>query len=113
MKQHRRSSLIKEDEPNPLTSVANLFDVAMVFALAIMIALITSYNLPEMLDPTASMTVVKNPGKADMQVIIKDGQQIEVMNMTDKLLGGEGEVIGTAYRLSNGKVIYVTGNRTQ
>ncbi len=29
------------------------------------------------------------------------------MNMTDRIAGGQGEVLGTAYELADGKVIYV------
>jgi len=59
----RKGLLDQESESNPLSGVANLFDVAMVFAVALLIALVMSYHLPEMLDPDASFTVVKNPGE--------------------------------------------------
>jgi len=43
-----------------------------------------------------------------MQIIIKEeGKPIEVMNMTDNIGGGTGEVLGTAYQLADGRVIYV------
>jgi len=103
----RKGLLDQESEHNPLSGVANLFDVAMVFAVALLIALVMSYHLPEMLDPDASLTVVMNPGQPGMKVIIKEGTTIEVMNMTDKIAGGSGEELGTAYKLANGKVVYV------
>jgi len=103
----RKGLLDQESEHNPLSGVANLFDVAMVFAVALLIALVMSYHLPEMLDSDATLTIVKNPGQPGMKIIIKDGTTIEVMNMTDKIAGGSGEELGTAYRLANGKVVYV------
>lgn len=109
----RRKGLLEESEHNPLSGVANLFDVAMVFAVALLIALVMSYHLPEMLDPDASMTVVKNPGEPGMKIIVKDGVTIEVMNMTENIAGGAGEELGTAYKLANGKVIYVPANGTE
>lgn len=109
----RRKGLLEEPEHNPLIMVANLFDVAMVFAIALLIALVMSYHLPEMLDPDASMTVVKNPGQPGMKIIVKEGQTIEVMNMTEKIAGGTGKKLGTAYRLADGKVIYVPANGTE
>ena len=99
--------MILEDEDDPMTSVANLFDAAMVFAVALLVALVLSYNIPELLDPDASVTIVKNPGKPDMQVIIKDHETIKVLNATEKIAGGQGRKIGTAYRLETGEVIYV------
>jgi len=104
--------LILEDEDDPMTSVANLFDAAMVFAVALLVALVLSYNIPELLDPDASVTIVKNPGKPDMQVIIKDHETIKVLNATEKIAGGQGRKIGTAYRLETGEVIYVPENAT-
>jgi hypothetical protein len=111
-RKNRRKRLLEEPEHNPLSGVANLFDVAMVFAVALLIALVMSYHLPEMLDPTGSVTVVKNPGQPGMKIIVKDGQTIEVMNMTENIAGGAGEELGTAYRLADGKVIYVPANNT-
>lgn len=108
----RRLGLILEDEDDPMTSVANLFDAAMVFAVALLVALVLSYNIPELLDPDASVTIVKNPGKPDMQVIIKDHETIKVLNATEKIAGGQGRKIGTAYRLETGEVIYVPENAT-
>jgi hypothetical protein len=90
-----------------LTSVANLFDVAMVFSVALIVMLVVSYHLPQLLDPDADLTVVTNPGQPDMKIIIKEGKTIEVMNMTDRIAGGQGDVLGTAYKLPDGKVIYV------
>lgn len=105
----RRTGLINnEDEQNPLTGVANLFDIAMVFSVALLVALVMSYQLPELLSPTEDITIVKNPGQKDMKIIIKDqGKPIEVLNMTDQIGGGTGEALGTAYKLADGRVVYV------
>ncbi|WP_440956948.1 DUF2149 domain-containing protein [Methanosarcina sp. Mfa9] len=108
-RRYRRTGLLQDPEDqNPLTGVANLFDVAMVFSVALLVALVMSYHLPELLDPDEDITIVKNPGAQDMKIIIKDkGQPIEVLNMTDNIGGGSGEALGTAYRLADGRVIYV------
>ena len=80
----RRRLLDDEEEQNPLTGVANLFDIAMVFSVALLVALVISYQLPELLSPTENITIVKNPGQKDMQMIIKEeGKPIEILNMTD------------------------------
>lgn len=115
MKRQRRSGLIDdEDEQSPMTGVANLFDIAMVFSVALIVALVMSYNTPEMLTGE-DVTIVKNPGQPNMQIIIKeDGKPIEIMNMTDQIGGGTGVALGTAYKLANGKIVYVPedGNKT-
>jgi hypothetical protein len=108
-KRYRRTGLINnEDEQNPLTGVANLFDIAMVFSVALLVSLVMSYQMPELLSPTEDITLVKNPGQKDMQIIIKEeGQPLEVLNMTDQIGGGQGEALGTAYKLADGRVVYV------
>lgn len=103
----RKRLIVEEDDEDPLGGVANLFDVAMVFAVALLVALVASYNVPEMLDSSSDLTVVKNPGQPNMQVIIKEGQTIKVLNMTEEISGGQGSKMGTAYRLQSGEIIYV------
>lgn len=117
-RRYRRTGLLNDpDEQNPMTGVANLFDVAMVFSVALLVALVMSYHLPELLSSNEDITIVKNPGAEDMKIIIKDqGKPIEVLNMTENIGGGTGEALGTAYKLADGRVIYVPedseGNET-
>ena len=105
----RRTGLLHdEDEQNPMANVANVFDVAMVFSVALLVALVMSYHLPELLSSNQDITIVKNPGAEDMKIIVKEeGKPIEVLNMTDSIGGGTGEALGTAYKLADGRVIYV------
>ncbi|MEA1869757.1 MAG: DUF2149 domain-containing protein [Euryarchaeota archaeon] len=110
-KRTRRKGLLDDNsDQSPLSGVANIFDVAMVFSVALIVMLVVSYHLPQLLDPDADLTVVTNPGQQDMQIITKEGKTIEVMNMTERIAGGQGEVLGTAYKLADGKVIYVPEN---
>ena len=76
MRQRRRSRLSHDGEDDdPMSVVSNLFDVAMVFALALMVALVSRYNMTEMFSKD-NFTMVKNPGKENMEIITKDGQKI-------------------------------------
>lgn len=105
----RRTGLLHdEEEQSPMANVANVFDVAMVFSVALLVALVMSYHLPELLSSQEDITIVKNPGAEDMKIIVKEeGKPIEVLNMTDSIGGGTGEALGTAYKLADGRVIYV------
>jgi hypothetical protein len=105
----RRTGLLHdEEEQSPMANVANVFDVAMVFSVALLVALVMSYHLPELLSSSEDITIVKNPGAEDMKIIVKEeGKPIEVLNMTDSIGGGTGEALGTAYKLADGRVIYV------
>lgn len=111
----RRMGLLndgKARDDDPMNGLANIFDTAMVFALGFLIALVASYSVSEMLNPHSTMTLVKNPGSPEMEIIIKDMDGIQVLNMTSKLAGGQGTKMGTAYRLQSGQVVYVPENST-
>ena len=91
---------------DPLEGVANFFDLGVVFALAFMVSLISYLGLPEVLQQR-DVTLVKNPGTEQMEIIRKRGRRLERYRISRKRLGGEGEKLGTAYRLKSGEVIYV------
>ena len=71
----RRRFTLDDEDYDPMSVVSNLFDVAMVFAVALMVALVTRYNMTEMLSKE-DFTMVKNPGKDDMEIITKEGEKI-------------------------------------
>ena len=63
MKRNRRvSKFLKEEDTDPLSVVVNLFDVAMVFAVALMVAMVMHMNMTEVFGQE-DFTIVKNPGK--------------------------------------------------
>lgn len=55
----RRRLLQNNDDNDPMSVVSNLFDVAMVFAVALMVALVTRFNMTEMFSKE-DFTIVKN-----------------------------------------------------
>ena len=71
----RRNLLRKEEDNDPMSVVSNLFDVAMVFAVALMVALVSRYSMTEMFSQE-DFTIVKNPGKENMEIITKEGEKI-------------------------------------
>ena len=109
MRQRRRSRLSHDGEDDdPMSVVSNLFDVAMVFALALMVALVSRYNMTEMFSKD-NFTMVKNPGKENMEIITKDGQKINRYTPSEdqsKKSGNKGKKVGIAYQLENGEIIY-------
>lgn len=105
----RRRSLIKRDEDNdPMSVVSNLFDIAMVFAVALMVALVSRYNMTEMFSQE-DFTMVKNPGQENMEIITKEGNKINRYTPSDdnSSSGNRGKRVGIAYELENGNIIYV------
>ncbi len=104
MKRGRRLSFEDED---PLAGLANLFDIGIVFALGFMVSLVMYLGLPELLE-RKDMTLIKDPGTDQMEIILKQGDRIERLRATGGELRGNGGVrLGTAWRLDNGEVVYV------
>ncbi len=105
----RRNLLRKDEDTDPMSVVSNLFDVAMVFAVALMVALVSRYNMTEMFS-SEDFTMVKNPGTADMEIITKKGETIEKYTPTETQNSdgkSRGRRVGVAYELENGEIIYL------
>ncbi len=107
MARRRRYRDIIGEEEDPMRGLANLFDVAMAFAVILLIAFAFSSHLPELLSEQSNVTIVKNPGGEDMEIIIKEGTTIKHLEMTNETAGGNGKILGTAYKLETGEIIYV------
>ena len=93
-------------ETDPLSGVANLFDLAMVFAVALMVAMTLHFQLTELLTEE-NVSLVKNPGTEEMEIIVKEGREITRYKATGESGEGKGKKVGTAYQLEDGRVIYV------
>ena len=106
----KRKLLGTKEDIDPMSVVGNLFDVAMVFAVALMVALVTRYDMTEMFS-NEDFTIVKNPGKENMEIITKEGQKINRYtpseNQDSNNSSRRGRKVGIAYELENGEIIYV------
>ena len=105
----KRNLLKKEEDSDPMSVVSNLFDVAMVFAVALMVALVSRYNMTEVFSQE-DFTMVKNPGKENMEIITKEGNKINKYTPSenqDSQTGKKSKKVGIAYELENGEIIYV------
>ncbi|QDS96482.1 hypothetical protein FF011L_52930 [Roseimaritima multifibrata] len=103
----RRGLGVQDDsEDDPLAGLANLFDVAMVFAVALMVALVSFLQVPALLKES-DYTIITNPGTPDMEIVTKVGEEIKHYEASESTGAGQGELLGEAYRLPDGSVIYV------
>ncbi len=104
----RRAILRHGEDSDPMSVVSNLFDVAMVFAVALMVALVSRFNMTEIFSQE-DFTMVKNPGKENMEIITKEGDKINRYTPSDdqNQNGNKGKRVGIAYELENGDIIYV------
>ena len=94
-------------EEDPLSGVANLFDVSVVFIVGLMITLFSVYRMADLVDPKNEVTMVKTNSQGEREIIVKKGTKITAYKVTGKTQTGNGERLGTAYRLADGQIIYV------
>ncbi len=75
----RQNPILNEadESDNPLGMLTNLFDVAMVFAVALMVALVTHFNMSEIFSKE-DYTIVKNPGAENMEIITKEEMKSKI-----------------------------------
>ena len=110
MRKRRYDDLFQdEDEVDPRSSLMNLFDVAMVFAVALMVAFAIQSRMTEFLT-AEDATFVKNAGKPDMEIIVKKDNKITRYQSEASRGNGKGRKVGVAYELENGEIIYVPEN---
>ena len=103
---YRYKSFSDSEEIDPMGSLVNLFDVAMVFAVALMVAFVIQSRMTEFLT-AEDATFVKNAGKENMEIIVKKNNKITRYKSEKNTGSGKGRRVGIAYQLENGEVIYV------
>ena len=101
---NRGSELSDND---PLTGVANLFDLGLVFIVGLLLALFGTYHLEDLLRQDSQVTITKESSNGEMEIITKKGTKIEAIKVTKNKAKGEGQRLGVAYRLKNGSMVYV------
>ena len=98
----RKSKFAVQEDSDPLSVVVNL-----VFAVALMVAMVMHMNMTEVFTQE-DFTVVKNPGKENMEIIMKEGNKINKYTPSEQQgSGAKGKRVGIAYELENGEIIYV------
>lgn len=92
---------------DPMSGVANLFDLGLVFIVGLLIALFGAYHLEDLLSQESDLTIVKKASDGQIEIIEKKGKKIKAMKVTKDKAKGRGERLGTAYKLENGSMIYI------
>lgn len=86
---------------DPLDGLVNLFDLGIVLALAFLLATLSSLNLSDLLTKD-DVTVVRRE-----TVIVKRGQDTRTIELDGRRVVGQGERIGSVYRLEDGRTVFV------
>lgn len=94
-----------DDSDDPVLSLVNLIDVFLVLIAALLLAVAQNPLNPFTDD---KVTVIRNPGTARMEVVVKDGEKIEHFKGDGAQASpGGGVRAGTAYRMPDGSLVYV------
>lgn len=102
----RYDAAFDDSDDEKFDPLMNLFDAAFVFAVALLVALVSFLKVPDLLRQK-DYTIITNPGTPEMKITIKEGEEIKRYEATDSTGTGTGELLGRAYRLKDGRVVYV------
>ena len=104
---HRRRVDRTDRNGDPLDGLVNLFTVAVVLALGLLLATLTGLGLGGVLS-NKDMTIVTDPGSPDMQVLVRHNGTLQKLNLEPgQQTSGLGALVGQFYRLQDGTTIYV------
>lgn len=96
---------LEHDEvDDPILSVVNLVDVFLVVVGVLMVVIVRNPLNPFSQD---KVVVVENPGEADMRITVKEGPEMTRYESTGEIGEGGGVRAGVAYKLPDGRMIYV------
>lgn len=104
---YMRFRLESGSQDDPLAGVANLFDASLAFIVAMALALFSVLGSTDLLGADASWTLTRTTADGELEVVSKTQQEIKVQRVSDRKLSGQGQRLGTAYRLPDGQVVYV------
>ncbi|MFT3804454.1 MAG: DUF2149 domain-containing protein [Burkholderiaceae bacterium] len=102
-----RSRLEGSRHDDPLAGVANLFDASLAFIVAMALALFSVLGSTDLLSADANWTLSRTTADGELEIVSKDQERIKVERVSDRKLTGQGQRLGTAYRLPDGQVVYV------
>ena len=92
MRNNRRTTPFKDDDADPLSVVVNLFDVAMVFSVALMVSMVMNLNLSAFFTGGEKITKYKTAkGASSSKASSKE----------------KGKRLGTLYENQDGENIFV------
>jgi hypothetical protein len=89
---------------DPLDGLVNMFDIGIVLAVGFLLAALSSLNLTTALTKTGLARPPSN------QVTVTKDQTVAPVPTAAPRVIGRGTQVGTVYRLSDGRLVYVVGS---
>ena len=95
---------------DPLDGLVNLFDLGIVLAVAFLLAALQSVNLTDLLTQE-NVTVTRTEANSKT-LIVKEGESLKTVKLSKETVTGSGRPVGQVFRLKDGRLVYVEGNKT-
>lgn len=111
MSQGKLKLLHEPESEDPILSVVNLIDIFLVIIAALLVTVAQNPMLNAF--SKQDVTVIADPGKPSMEMIVKKGEKIEHYKASGSIGQGEGEKAGVAYRMKDGSIVYVPEDEAQ
>ena len=89
---------------DPILSVVNLIDVFLVIIAALLLSIANNPLNPFTQD---RITLIRNAGQPDMEIVMKEGKKIQRFQSDGTAGQGKGVKAGVAYRMADGSLVYV------
>lgn len=100
----RLQASLDDEDDDPILSLVNLIDVFLVIIAALLLAV---GRQPASMFSGEQLTVIRNAGTPQMEVLIKDGARMQRFKAGDSAGAGRGVKAGSAYRMADGTMVYV------
>jgi hypothetical protein len=94
-------------DDDPMTGVANLFDIGLVFIVGLLMTLMGVFRMQDLFDQNSKLTIVKQRENGEMEILVKDGTKLSATKVTKEAAKGMGSRLGVAYKLKDGSMVYV------
>jgi hypothetical protein len=99
MAERRPLNILDDDDgDDPILSVVNIIDVFLVIIAVLLVAVMENPINPFALQ---NAVVIKDPGEATMEMIVKKGNELKRYKSSGQIGEGQGAKAGTAYRLND------------
>ncbi len=98
-------NILEEEDDDPIAGAVNIIDVFLVIIAVLLVILMSNP-----LNPFATeeeIIVIKNPGKPNMEILIKDGTELKHYQSSGEVGEGKGSKAGITYKMDDGSMIYV------
>jgi hypothetical protein len=106
----KRERSLRDLHADPMEAMGNLLDITFLLAVGFLVVALSGFGLSEMLSQE-NMTVVKNPGTMNMEIISRQNGKITKLKATDTQVTGVGTPVGTVYQLQDGRMVWVPGTQ--